>query len=181
MSQKLRTFLSLILALSLLCSAALAHPGRTDSKGGHKDNKNKSGLGSYHYHCDGNPEHLHLNGVCPYAASAEDAQNDSVGARIALEIPEGAAVEWVSSDENVAIVISEDLALAVGAGECMLEARNGERLVASLALNIAEAEEIDVEALQAELPEGFVFRGAPESAAIAFAQRCGLAHEEVLP
>lgn len=26
-----------------------AHSGRTDSSGGHKDNKNKSGLGSYHY------------------------------------------------------------------------------------------------------------------------------------
>lgn len=27
---------------------AEAHSGRTDSNGGHKDNKNKSGLGSYH-------------------------------------------------------------------------------------------------------------------------------------
>ena len=43
-----------------------AHSGRTDSNGGHKDNKNKSGLGSYHYHCNGNPAHLHTNGVCPY-------------------------------------------------------------------------------------------------------------------
>lgn len=42
-----------------------AHSGRTDSSGGHKDNKNKSGLGSYHYHCGGNPAHLHNNG-CPY-------------------------------------------------------------------------------------------------------------------
>lgn len=42
------------------------HSGRTDSNGGHKDNKNVSGLGSYHYHCGGNPPHLHENGVCPY-------------------------------------------------------------------------------------------------------------------
>lgn len=44
-----------------------AHSGRTDSSGGHRDNKNKSGLGSYHYHCGGHPAHLHRNGVCPYA------------------------------------------------------------------------------------------------------------------
>ncbi len=46
-----------------------AHSGRTDSSGGHKDNKNKSGLGSYHYHCGGHPAHLHTNGVCPYSTS----------------------------------------------------------------------------------------------------------------
>ncbi|MEY8352130.1 YHYH domain-containing protein [Lachnospiraceae bacterium 54-53] len=44
---------------------AEAHSGRTDSQGGHHDNKNKSGLGSYHYH-HGYPAHLHPNGVCPY-------------------------------------------------------------------------------------------------------------------
>lgn len=47
-----------------------AHSGRTDSNGGHKDNKNKSGLGSYHYHCGGYPAHLHSGGVCPYKSTA---------------------------------------------------------------------------------------------------------------
>jgi len=47
-----------------------AHSGRTDSNGGHKDNKNASGLGPYHYHCGGYPAHLHDNGVCPYATVA---------------------------------------------------------------------------------------------------------------
>mgnify|MGYP001031315109 FL=1 len=42
-----------------------AHSGRTDSYGGHHDYKNKSGLGSYHYH-HGYPAHLHDGGVCPY-------------------------------------------------------------------------------------------------------------------
>lgn len=55
-----------ILAVVVLATAAIAHSGRTDSKGGHKDNQNKSGLGSYHYHCGSNPAHLHKNGVCPY-------------------------------------------------------------------------------------------------------------------
>lgn len=49
---------------------AEAHSGRTDANGGHRDNKNKSGLGSYHYHCNGHPAHLHTNGVCPYAVGA---------------------------------------------------------------------------------------------------------------
>ena len=49
---------------------AEAHSGRTDASGGHRDNKNKSGLGSYHYHCGGHPAHLHTGGVCPYAAAS---------------------------------------------------------------------------------------------------------------
>lgn len=44
---------------------AEAHSGRTDSQGGHHDYKNKSGLGSYHYH-HGQKAHLHPNGICPY-------------------------------------------------------------------------------------------------------------------
>ncbi len=50
---------------------AQAHSGRTDASGGHRDNKNASGLGSYHYHCGGHPAHLHPNGVCPYAGGGE--------------------------------------------------------------------------------------------------------------
>lgn len=51
---------------SIITNSVEAHSGRTDSSGGHKDNKNKSGLGSYHYHCGGYPAHLHKNRVCPY-------------------------------------------------------------------------------------------------------------------
>lgn len=55
-----------------------AHSGRTDARGGHKDNKNASGLGSYHYHCGGHPAHLHPNGVCPYAAGGVQAAQSVV-------------------------------------------------------------------------------------------------------
>lgn len=55
-----------------LLITAEAHQGRTDSSGGHRDTKNKSGLGSYHYHCGGNPAHLHTDGVCPYNNSSSD-------------------------------------------------------------------------------------------------------------
>lgn len=54
------------LLIFLLCMVAYAHSGRTDSNGGHRDNKNKSGLGYYHYHCGGYPAHLHDKGYCPY-------------------------------------------------------------------------------------------------------------------
>ena len=71
--------LLLLLTLSL---AALAHPGRTDSRGGHRDNKNKSGLGSYHYHCGGYPPHLHPGGVCPYTSN-----NTSYGSSGSSSLP----------------------------------------------------------------------------------------------
>ena len=54
-----------------------AHSGRTDSSGGHRDNKNASGLGSYHYHCGGYPAHLHENGICPYSSSSSTKSSSS--------------------------------------------------------------------------------------------------------
>lgn len=55
----------IITLLVLVPITSYGHPGRTDGNGGHKDNKNASGLGSYHYHCGDNPAHLHTN-ECPY-------------------------------------------------------------------------------------------------------------------
>lgn len=68
---KKRRIASLMLAATIALTPAttLGHGGRTDANGGHKDNKNKSGLGSYHYHCGGNSAHLHDKGVCPYSSS----------------------------------------------------------------------------------------------------------------
>lgn len=54
-----------------------AHPGRTDANGGHRDNKNKSGLGGYHYHCGGYPAHLHKRGVCPYKKTSSNSSSSS--------------------------------------------------------------------------------------------------------
>lgn len=66
----------ILLSLTILPASLFAHPGRTDSRGGHKDNKNKSGLGSYHYHCGGNPAHLHTNG-CPYKGGSTSSPTPS--------------------------------------------------------------------------------------------------------
>lgn len=72
--------ISILLAILTIISIGVnsyAHSGRTDSSGGHKDNKNKSGLGSYHYHCGGHPAHLHTNGVCPYSSSSPSSKSST--------------------------------------------------------------------------------------------------------
>ena len=70
-TKKLFIFLMCI-CLSFSSSLSYAHSGRTDSNGGHHDYKNKSGLGSYHYHHGMGP-HLHKNGVCPYSVKAKSS------------------------------------------------------------------------------------------------------------
>lgn len=60
----------ILIPLLLLTMAVSAHGGKTDGTGGHYDNQNKSGLGYYHYHCGGNPPHLHNNGLCPYKSGS---------------------------------------------------------------------------------------------------------------
>lgn len=70
MKKRRITSLMLAAAIALTPASAFTHGGRTDSSGGHKDNKNKSGLGSYHYHCGGNPAHLHKDGKCPYSSTS---------------------------------------------------------------------------------------------------------------
>ncbi|WP_367565502.1 YHYH domain-containing protein [Lacrimispora sp.] len=64
-----------LIAFGGLPMVSEAHSGRTDANGGHRDNQNKSGLGSYHYHCGGYPAHLHPNGVCPYKSGNSGSQN----------------------------------------------------------------------------------------------------------
>ena len=63
--------------IAIMSGSAYGHSGRTDSNGGHKDNQNKSGLGSYHYHCGGHPAHLHTNGVCPYLSNSSSSSSSS--------------------------------------------------------------------------------------------------------
>lgn len=75
--KKLLLIFFIILSIFSITLNSYAHSGRTDSNGGHKDNKNKSGLGSYHYHCGGNPPHLHENGVCPYSSTKNTKSNNS--------------------------------------------------------------------------------------------------------
>lgn len=73
-----KRLLALLTIFTLLFSSvAYGHSGRTDSAGGHRDNRNVSGLGYYHYHCGGNPPHLHPGGVCPYNTSTYSAKTQT--------------------------------------------------------------------------------------------------------
>ena len=74
---KIVSVLLIILSIISIGVNSNAHSGRTDANGGHRDNKNKSGLGSYHYHCGGHPAHLHTNGVCPYSTSSTSQSSTS--------------------------------------------------------------------------------------------------------
>lgn len=81
MKKKLVLIVTIIISVIFIANSSIAHSGRTDSNGGHKDKKNKSGLGSYHYHCGGHPAHLHTNGVCPYSTTkTENTTKSSVPA-----------------------------------------------------------------------------------------------------
>lgn len=75
---KLVAILIIVSSMIFICTNSYAHSGRTDSSGGHKDNKNKSGLGYYHYHCGGHPAHLHKNGVCPYSKSSSKSSKSTL-------------------------------------------------------------------------------------------------------
>ena len=72
---KIFSVILIVLSMASINMFTWAHSGRTDSSGEHRDNKNKSGLGSYHYHCGGHPAHLHSNGVCPYSMSSTSSSN----------------------------------------------------------------------------------------------------------
>ncbi len=125
-----------------------AHSGRTDSNGGHRDNNNVSGLGSYHYHCGGYPAHLHSNGVCPYSGNSNNSDNPSspnvqseatinkksatliIGKNLNLKIKNTSnKIKWSSSNRSVASVSSNGKVTAKKAGKATITARvNGKNL-----------------------------------------------------
>ena len=62
MKRRILYFICYCILLCFLFPICLyAHPGRTDSKGGHTNRE----TGEYHYH-HGNPAHQHTDGICPY-------------------------------------------------------------------------------------------------------------------
>ena len=104
--KKIISILLIILGIISIEVNAYAHSGRTDSSGGHKDNNNKSGLGSYHYHCGGHPAHLHTNGVCPYSSSSSASKSStssssSSSTKTTSTVPTAIAVTDIKINENV--------------------------------------------------------------------------------
>ncbi len=88
--------------LLLFTPYAYAHSGRTDSNGGHKDNKNKSGLGSYHYHHGYGP-HLHPGGVCPYDSSINNAEENVFSFSTADNMPKSSPSPLPSQKTELAL------------------------------------------------------------------------------
>ena len=146
----MKKFLIALLVICSLVTTVSAHSGKTDSSGGHKDNKNKSGLGSYHYHCGGYPAHLHTNGYCPYTdtfpssvkVSAEKT-DIGMGEKITLSAtvsPSDACntnVDWESSDPSV-VSIRNGVATAVGYGTATISASTFNDKVGSIKITVKE-------------------------------------------
>lgn len=121
-----RTFTLLLTVALLFSGSSLAHSGRTDPSGGHRDNRNVSGLGYYHYH-HGYPAHLHPNGICPYRSqTTTPSSSTSTSVSVSRPAPKpktgivacdvrtfinGAEIPTFAynGNPNVIVVIAEDL------------------------------------------------------------------------
>ena len=104
MEKKKTQILSILVIIITIVSiqiATFAHSGRTDANGGHKDNKNKSGLGSYHYHCGGHPAHLHTNGVCPYSTSNSSSSSSTKTTTTTTSTQSTIKVTAIHINENI--------------------------------------------------------------------------------
>lgn len=64
--------MSIVVIILGSCVAVFAHPGKTDSDGGHFDRS----TGEYHYH-HGYPAHQHENGTCPYDFDNNEKSTES--------------------------------------------------------------------------------------------------------
>ena len=64
--------ISIVIIISGSCVVVFAHPGKTDSDGGHFDRS----TGEYHYH-HGYPAHQHENGTCPYDFDNNEKSTES--------------------------------------------------------------------------------------------------------
>lgn len=161
MKRFVRIFNLLVIVVALLFGSSIsayAHSGRTDSSGGHRDNKNKSGLGYYHYHCGGHPAHLHPNGYCKYTDVFPKSVKLKVG-KTTLGIGERTTikasvsptnacdtdVDLKSSNENV-IEIDGDELVAVGYGTSTITGKsfNGKKKTVKITVKKIEAKKVTI-------------------------------------
>ena len=137
----MKKMLCVLLSVLLLSLPVSAHSGRTDSAGGHHDNKNVSGLGPYHYH-HGYPAHLHPNGVCPYESAPAAPAASAPGAASA---PAAAAAPAVTgkTDAEKALFLDAYIALIQGEGSTVyhrLGCTDFDETAGFVAYNTANAE-----------------------------------------
>lgn len=167
--KKFKILALLVVVFLLLPCTVFAHSGRTDANGGHKDNKNKSGLGSYHYHCGGHEAHLHPNGVCPYGGggssgaatpepvptvapkpkypesvtivSVPDQIYASEAAELSCDISEAndQSITWTSSDPSIAKIEGGKL-IGISPGQATIVAKSKGTAQDSFVVNILPIE-----------------------------------------
>ena len=143
-----------ILCVALLVvsctNIAYAHSGRTDSSGGHRDNKNVSGLGSYHYHCGGYPAHLHTSGYCPYrdtfpssvSVKAEKTslylgESTTINGSVYPSNACNTQIDWECSDSSV-ISLRNNTIEAVGFGTATITGTSFNGKTASIKITVKE-------------------------------------------
>lgn len=170
---KMKIIFTLILIFFVFITTnSYSHSGRTDSSGGHKDNKNKSGLGSYHYHCGGHPAHLHTNGVCPYSSNSSSSSAkiiDTVQPNVdvtqikineyivSLEIGKSKKltatitpsnvtdknISWKSSDDSIASISQTGEITAKKCGIVDITASSSNGKTSTITINIKEAQKVE--------------------------------------
>lgn len=173
---RIATMLFVAICIVGLSFSSYAHSGRTDSSGGHRDNKNKSGLGSYHYHCGGHPAHLHKNGVCPYTSKSssttkpvsaepvtikatkieidEDIEVMYVGdteiltATISPSNVTNKKITWKTSDKDIATVDSNGKITAKKVGSVEITASTSNGKTSSIKINVIEVIEEKIEEIE---------------------------------
>jgi uncharacterized protein YjdB len=164
MKKKFKSLASVLCALIVLICyspAGLAHSGRTDGQGGHRDNRNASGLGSYHYH-HGYSAHLHPGGYCPYtdvfprrvSVTAEKTalgygESCAISAAVSPANSCNTRVTWKSSDSNV-VQVSDGSIKAVGYGTATITATSFNDKVGSVRIIVKEivAESVTMEGIE---------------------------------
>lgn len=114
----MKRIFALILGLLLCCSSALAHPGGTDSKGGHTNHS----TGEYHYH-HGYSAHQHENGQCPYDFDDKTGQSSGSASSVfsdfnrrANATPKPTAKPVNGSDKELSDMSLPALAISAASG-----------------------------------------------------------------
>ncbi len=194
MKKRVFSIFTICILLITMSMSAFAHGGKTDGSGGHKDNKNKSGLGGYHYHCGGYPAHLHTNGVCPYKSGGSSSSSSSsysapktvyatkvnvsnmpskINAGDSVELKgsaypsnaEDKTISWESSDNSVATVSSNGLLKAVGVGTVVISAKTSRGTTSKFNLTVNE---VVAESITIENKQDAIIIGEEQNLSVVF-------------
>lgn len=131
-----KLLISILMMTIIICASlsTFAHSGRTDSSGGHKDNKNASGLGSYHYHCGGYPAHLHTNGICPYSSNktSKSTSSSSMSSSGSNKSSSSTSKSSTTSSTSSSITTIAATEIKIDQDNCSMEIGDTKKLTASI-------------------------------------------------